>query len=113
MFEPRVMCFFCKWCTYAGADLAGTSRKQYPPNGVAVRVSLSAIVRIVDPYKALTGFGGEEDPVPVHVDAHVLHVVDRLQDTVPVDVLAFLCVRLEDREDQVLFSGPRDTLDVH
>jgi len=32
-------------------------------DGVAVRVSLSAIVRVVDPYKALTGFGGEEDPV--------------------------------------------------
>ncbi len=41
MFEPRIVCFFCKWCTYAGADLAGTSRKQYPPNGVVVRVNCS------------------------------------------------------------------------
>lgn len=41
MFEPRIVCFFCKWCTYAGADLAGTSRKQYAPNGVVVRVNCS------------------------------------------------------------------------
>jgi coenzyme F420-reducing hydrogenase delta subunit/ferredoxin len=31
-FEPRIMAFVCKWCTYAGADLAGTSRMTYPPN---------------------------------------------------------------------------------
>ena len=41
MFEPRIVCFFCKWCTDAGADRAGTSRKQYPPNGVVVRVNCS------------------------------------------------------------------------
>ena len=43
MFEPRIVCFFCRWCTYAGADLAGTSRKQYPPNGVVVRVGGAAM----------------------------------------------------------------------
>lgn len=31
-FEPNVVAFVCKWCTYAGADLAGTSRTTYPPN---------------------------------------------------------------------------------
>ena len=30
--EPRIVAFVCKWCTYAGADLAGTSRMKYPPN---------------------------------------------------------------------------------
>jgi coenzyme F420-reducing hydrogenase delta subunit/ferredoxin len=30
-FEPRIVAFVCKWCTYAGADLAGTSRLTYPP----------------------------------------------------------------------------------
>ena len=30
--EPRIVAFVCKWCTYAGADLAGTSRMVYPPN---------------------------------------------------------------------------------
>ncbi len=36
-FEPKILCFLCKWCTYAGADLAGTSRMQYPPNGVVIK----------------------------------------------------------------------------
>src|SRR5512135_1454385 len=31
-FEPRIVAFVCKWCTYAGADLAGTSRQVYPSN---------------------------------------------------------------------------------
>ena len=31
-FEPNIVAFFCKWCTYGGADLAGVSRMQYPPN---------------------------------------------------------------------------------
>ena len=31
-FEPKIIAFFCKWCTYGGADLAGVSRLQYPPN---------------------------------------------------------------------------------
>ena len=31
-FEPRIVAFVCKWCTYAGADLAGTSRMTYSPN---------------------------------------------------------------------------------
>ena len=35
-FEPKIIAFFCKWCTYGGADLAGVSRLQYPPNFRAV-----------------------------------------------------------------------------
>ncbi|MBF0298754.1 MAG: hydrogenase iron-sulfur subunit [Oligoflexia bacterium] len=31
-FEPRIIAFVCQWCTYTGADLAGTSRIQYAPN---------------------------------------------------------------------------------
>jgi len=31
-FEPKIIAFVCTWCTYAGADLAGTSRMQYPAN---------------------------------------------------------------------------------
>lgn len=31
-FEPKILFFVCKWCTYAAADLAGSSRLQYPPN---------------------------------------------------------------------------------
>lgn len=41
-FEPKIICFFCKWCTSAGADLAGTSRMKYPPNGVVIRTLCSS-----------------------------------------------------------------------
>lgn len=37
-FEPKIIAFFCNWCTYGGADLAGVSRLQYPPNFRALRI---------------------------------------------------------------------------
>ena len=37
-FNPEIICFACTWCTYAGADLAGTSKFQYPPDLRIVRV---------------------------------------------------------------------------
>jgi F420-non-reducing hydrogenase iron-sulfur subunit len=40
-FEPTIVAFFCNWCAYAGADLAGTSRLQYPPNARVIRVMCS------------------------------------------------------------------------
>ncbi|RKY78043.1 methyl-viologen-reducing hydrogenase subunit delta [candidate division KSB1 bacterium] len=42
MFEPKIMSFICKWCTYAGADLAGTSRMEYVHNPINVRVMCSS-----------------------------------------------------------------------
>ncbi len=43
-FEPRVVGFLCNWCTYTGADLAGTSRIQYPPCIRIIRVMCSSAV---------------------------------------------------------------------
>ncbi|HVP26440.1 MAG TPA: hydrogenase iron-sulfur subunit [Candidatus Bathyarchaeia archaeon] len=40
-FEPKIIGFLCNWCSYAGADLAGVSRFQYPPNLRVVRVMCS------------------------------------------------------------------------
>ena len=40
-FEPRIIAFLCNWCSYAGADLAGISRVQYPPNVRVIRVMCS------------------------------------------------------------------------
>jgi len=37
-FEPKIVGFLCNWCSYAGADLAGTSRIKYAPNVRVVRV---------------------------------------------------------------------------
>ena len=43
-FEPKIIGFLCNWCSYAGADLAGTSRVQYPANIRVVRVMCSSRV---------------------------------------------------------------------
>ena len=40
-FEPKILGFLCNWCCYAGADLAGVSRMQYPPNIRVIRVMCS------------------------------------------------------------------------
>lgn len=37
-FEPKIVAFLCNWCSYTGADLAGTARIQYPPNVRIVRI---------------------------------------------------------------------------
>ncbi|MHC4110749.1 MAG: hydrogenase iron-sulfur subunit [Planctomycetota bacterium] len=43
-FEPRIIGFCCNWCSYAGADLAGVSRLQYPPNLRVIRIMCSGMV---------------------------------------------------------------------
>ena len=43
-FEPRIIAFCCNWCSYAGADLAGISRLQYPADLRIIRVMCSGMV---------------------------------------------------------------------
>jgi len=43
-YQPKVICFLCNWCSYAGADMAGTSRMSYPPNIRIIRVPCSGRV---------------------------------------------------------------------
>ena len=58
-FEPKILSFLCNWCAYAGADLAGISRFQYPPNTRVIRVMCSGRVDPVFIPKAfLAGFDG-------------------------------------------------------
>ncbi len=52
-YEPKIIGFLCNWCTYAGADLAGTSRLQYPPNMRPIRVMCSGAVDSVYILRAL------------------------------------------------------------
>ncbi len=52
-FEPRIVGFLCRWCSYTGADLAGTSRMQYPANLAAIRVMCSGRVDPTFVVKAL------------------------------------------------------------
>ena len=50
-FDPTIVGFLCKWCTYTGADLAGTSRIQYPASVIPIKVMCSSRV---DPVFILT-----------------------------------------------------------
>jgi len=52
--EPEIIAFLCNWCSYAGADLAGVSRIQYPPNIRIVRVPCSGRVNPYFIIKCLT-----------------------------------------------------------
>ena len=52
-FEPNIVAFLCNWCSYAGADLAGTSRIQYPPNVKIIRVMCSGRVNPIFVLNAL------------------------------------------------------------
>ncbi len=61
-FEPRILGFLCNWCSYTGADLAGTARMKYPPNMVAIRVMCSGRV---DPAFILDAFRAGADGVMV------------------------------------------------
>ncbi len=51
--EPRIVAFLCNWCSYAGADLAGVSRIQYPPNVRVIRVPCSGRINPLFIIKAL------------------------------------------------------------
>jgi len=61
-FEPKIIGFLCNWCSYAGADLAGVSRIQYPPNIRIIRVMCSGRV---DPAFVLEAFKNGADGVLV------------------------------------------------
>ncbi len=52
MFEPIIVAFLCNWCSYAGADLAGVSRIQYPPNIRPIRVMCTARINPIFILKA-------------------------------------------------------------
>lgn len=59
-FEPNIIAFLCNWCAYAGADLAGVSRFQYPANIKPLRVMCSGRI---DPVFILTALKRGADAV--------------------------------------------------
>jgi coenzyme F420-reducing hydrogenase delta subunit len=61
-FEPKIVAFLCNWCSYAGADLAGISRIQYPPSIRVIRVPCSGRV---DPFYILKALQNGADGVLV------------------------------------------------
>lgn len=52
-YEPKIIAFLCNWCTYTGADLAGTSRLQYPANVRIIRLMCTGAVDTIYVLKAL------------------------------------------------------------
>lgn len=59
-FEPNIVAFFCNWCTYTAADLAGVSRLKYAPNVKVIRIMCSGRV---DPQFILQAFASGADGV--------------------------------------------------
>ena len=59
-FKPTIVSFLCNWCSYTGADLAGTSRMKYSPNVRVIRVMCSGRV---DPTFVLSAFEEGADGV--------------------------------------------------
>jgi F420-non-reducing hydrogenase iron-sulfur subunit len=59
-FEPRIVAFFCNWCTYLAADLAGTARMKHAPNARVIRVMCSGRV---DPQFVMEAFARGADGV--------------------------------------------------
>ena len=58
--EPTIVAFFCNWCTYLAADLAGTSRMKYAPNARVIRVMCSGRI---DPQFVMKAFANGADGV--------------------------------------------------
>jgi len=61
-FEPKIVAFLCNWCAYAGADLAGVSRLQYPTSLRTIRIMCSGRV---DPVFIVNAFKEGADGVLV------------------------------------------------
>jgi F420-non-reducing hydrogenase iron-sulfur subunit len=59
-FEPKILAFLCNWCAYAGADLAGVSRVQYPPAIRVIRIMCSGRV---DPIFVIHGLRAGFDSI--------------------------------------------------
>jgi len=59
-FDPKIVAFFCNWCTYIAADSTGTSRGQYPPNIRIVRLMCSGRM---DPQFVLDAFSKGADGI--------------------------------------------------
>jgi F420-non-reducing hydrogenase iron-sulfur subunit len=77
-YEPKIVAFCCNWCSYAGADLAGTTRLQYPSNVRIIRVMCSGRV---DPSFVLKAYALGADGVIVAgchpADCHYINGNDK------------------------------------
>ena len=100
---PKIIAFLCNWCSYAGADLAGVSRIQYPPNIRIVRVPCSGRI---NPYFIIKSLQQGWDGVLISGchpgDCHYIsgNLVARRRFSVLNDILNFFGIE----PDRVQFS---------
>ncbi|UCG90743.1 MAG: hydrogenase iron-sulfur subunit [Candidatus Heimdallarchaeota archaeon] len=96
--EPKIIAFLCNWCSYAGADLTGVSRIQYPPNIRIVRVPCSGRI---SPYYILKSLQVGWDGLLVSGchpgDCHYLtgNLIARRRFAVLKDLLTFMGIEPE------------------
>ncbi len=92
-FEPKIIAFCCNWCSYAGADLAGSMRLKYPPNVLPIRVMCSGRI---SPHFILKAFQKGADGVLVtgchYGDCHYMkgNYITKRRVTILKDLLKFV-----------------------
>ena len=92
-FEPKIIAFCCNWCSYAGADLAGSMRLKYPPNVLPIRVMCSGRI---SPHFILKAFQKGADGVLVtgchYGDCHYIkgNYITKRRVTIMKDLLKFV-----------------------
>ena len=62
-FKPKIVAFCCNWCSYAGADLAGTNRLNYPADVKIIRVVIHSDKKKVEVPKTITDENGKKQKV--------------------------------------------------
>lgn len=99
-YQPKIVGFLCNWCSYGGADIAGTSRIQYDPNIRIIRVMCSSRV---DPYFILKAFELGADGVLV-AGCHpgdCYYITGNLKTMARVDLLKQLMSQLDVNPERV------------
>ena len=97
-FDPEIVAFCCNWCSYAGADLAGVSRVQYPPNVRILRVMCSGRVEVGHILRALELGADGVLVTRCHIgDCHYISGNDKAQNVIAAAKEILQLYGMEDR----------------
>ena len=97
-FEPEIVALCCNWCSYAGADLAGVSRVQYPPNVRILRVMCSGRVEVGHIIRALEMGADGVIITGCHIgDCHYISGNEQAQEAVAATKEILAVLGMEDR----------------
>ena len=108
-FEPTIVAFFCNWCTYTAADLAGTSRLSYPPNIKIIRMMCSGMV---DPQYVIKALLEGADGVLVSGcnpgDCHYINGNFKARRRIKLLKTILPCFGIDDRRLRLTWIGASD-----